>query len=332
MARKNYPSVMTKDLNKANKSVAVIVAVFNKKDTIEKCINSILNAEWNNKTIIVIDNMSTDGSYEILKKFNDYIKLFRIKGGLSQVFNYGISKVDTDLIAFTDADCVVDKFWIKELVAAYDDFAIATAGYCGTPDDVSLLQKLIGIELENRFKKFPTNIRRAPTMNLSVKTRFAKKVMFDESFPYQAVETDFGYRLTELGKMKYTSKAIVWHYHRASLIGFYRQQRDQAKWGIKLMKKHGKNKITDPITTLFMTVQIPILLLSLFALILSIFFNFFNLISILLFLCILIIYIKDIIDIKPQIKYIPGLLGIFLYRNLAWIDGSVRGFLRFYLK
>ncbi|MCM8775763.1 MAG: hypothetical protein NC930_05375, partial [Candidatus Omnitrophica bacterium] len=53
-------------------------------------------------------------------------------------------------------------------------------------------------------------ISRAPDMNLCVRSKYAKKVRFDERFIW-AWETDFGYRLTRLGKMKYVPDAIVYH-------------------------------------------------------------------------------------------------------------------------
>ena len=59
-------------------------------------------------------------------------------------------------------------------------------------------------------------------MNLCLETETARKVKFDEEQKV-AVETDFGFRLTKLGKIKYCPKALVWHYHRASLKNYFRQ-------------------------------------------------------------------------------------------------------------
>jgi len=312
-------------------SVTVIIFVKNKQDTIEKCVRSVIDNN-SNKKIIVVDNFSTDNSLEILKKFSPAVRLLRMKGGLSEMANKVIMEVDTEYIAFTDADCVVSKNWLKELILPFagNKDVVATAGYCGTPKDVGFLQKIIGLELENRFKNFPQYIERAPTMNLCVKTDAIQKIKFDEIFSYQAWETDFGYRLTKLGKIYYTPRAIVDHYHRSTLKSFFVQQKNQAKWGVKLFFKHGKKSLGDSITTPLMVVQIPFLFFALLFLLLSwmdmLFFPF----SVLLFLVLFTIYFKNIKEIKPSgIEYLP-FFGLFIFRNVSWLVGVAEGFFQFF--
>lgn len=310
-----------------NKSVTILVAVKDKKNTLEKCVNSLLETEWPQKNIIIIDNISSDGSSEILKTFGNQIALRRMEGGLSQIFNQGIQKAQTEYVAFTDADCVVEKNWLKELLKPFGkkDDLVATAGYCGTPDDASFLQKLIGLELENRFKRFPKYIKRAPTMNLCVKTEAAKKIKFDEQFSYQAFETDFGYRLTKLGKMAYAPNAKIFHYHRASIKNFFKQQKNQAKWGFILFLKHGRKALADHITTLSMTMQIPVSFLIIFFALLSFFNAMFLYPAAFFFSILFFLYLKNISDINPLISYYPLLIMLFLIRTVAWIIGVSEG-------
>src|SRR3989344_7421058 len=99
-----------------NEAVTILVAVKNKKETVDKCVKSLLETDWPQKNIIIIDNMSTDGSFEILKTFGNKIALHRMEGGLSRIFNHGIQKIQTEYVVFTDADCVVGKNWLKELM------------------------------------------------------------------------------------------------------------------------------------------------------------------------------------------------------------------------
>jgi len=312
-----------------NQLVTILVAVKNKKETVDKCVKSLLETDWPQKNIIIIDNMSTDGSFEILKTFGNKIALHRMEGGLSQIFNHGIQKIQTEYVVFTDADCVVGKNWLKELMRPFyeENNLVATAGYCGTPGNVSLLQKLIGLELENRFKRFPKYIKRAPTMNLCVKTDAVKKIKFDERFSYQAFETDFGYRLTKLGKMAYTPEAKIFHYHRASVKNFFKQQKDQAKWGVILFLKHGREALADHITTWKMTMQIPVFFLIIFFALLSFFSAAFLYLSAFLLGILLFLYLKNIKEIKPPIHYYPPLIIIFFLRTIAWIIGVSEGFI-----
>ena len=92
-------------------------------------------------------------------------------------------------------------------------------------------------------------------MNLCVRTNFAKKVMFDDRFVW-SWESDFGYRLTKLGKMKYVPSAIVYHYHRPTLIKFFRQQFNNALINIFLYWKHKDKILGDHISTTSMALTL----------------------------------------------------------------------------
>ena len=49
--------------------ISIVIPVYNAKDKMAKCLNSLINQSSNNFEVIFIDDCSTDGSYEYLKKF-----------------------------------------------------------------------------------------------------------------------------------------------------------------------------------------------------------------------------------------------------------------------
>lgn len=305
--------------------VTILVAVLNKAETIQNCVESLLKLKYSPTRIMIVDGYSTDGTYEILQKYASKIDVLQFPKNLSKTFNWALDQIRTEYTVLTDGDCVVDTNWLSELMKSFDkDGVVAVAGYCGTPDKVSTLQKIIGLELENRFRKFPKYISRAPTMNLAMKTEAAKKVRFDEK-QMVGVETEFGYRLTKLGKMVYNPKAKVFHYHRSNLKDYFKQQKNQAKWGLRLLFKHGRRAIADQITTFSMSIQIPLLFLGLFSLISSFFNILFLYSSLIFFFFLFIIYFKNTIEIKPPLSYYPLFWGLFLFRNFAWLIGIFEG-------
>jgi glycosyltransferase involved in cell wall biosynthesis len=87
---------------------AVVIPLFNKRPHIERALRSALAQTTSPSEIIVVDDGSTDGSYEYVRGFEQRgIKLFRRErpgpGGYA-ARNFGIERATADWIAFLDAD------------------------------------------------------------------------------------------------------------------------------------------------------------------------------------------------------------------------------------
>ena len=87
-------------------TVDIIVTVYNKANTITRCIDSILNQNYKNINVIIVDDGSTDSSYEICSSYTD--KRMRVyhqeNSGVGQARNTGISKLSGDKVVFVDDD------------------------------------------------------------------------------------------------------------------------------------------------------------------------------------------------------------------------------------
>lgn len=307
-------------------TVTISITCKNSRSTIKQCIDSLLiqNYPKNAFKVFVVDALSTDGTYEILKSYGRKIRLEQVKGNIAVGHNYIIQNSFTDLIALTDADCVVDKNWLKELIKPFEDEKIgATAGLCKTPENVNKLQEIIGRELDSRFENFPKFISRAPTMNLAFRTELAKECLFDESFNV-AQETDWGYRFTNPHKMQYVPSATVYHYHRASWKNYFKQQFRYGTMMPKLYLKHRNRTKGDEISTTSMMLQVVLLY------VISLFFIFqIFLPAVLLLLLLGFIYVNQAFHLAHnQLDSFIHLLGIFIVRNIAWNLGILVGILR----
>lgn len=291
--------------------------------------------EYPNKKIYVTEAYSSDNTYEILKTYGNKIKLERVKGNAPTAHNHVFKKINSDLIAFTDADCVVDKIWLKNLVKVFtSDDIVAAGGFCKTPQDVNHLQQLIGRELENRFHKIPKNacVSRLPTMNLCVRTYVVKKVKMDESLDV-TFESDWGNRLTRLGKMVYVPDAVVYHYHRSDLKSFFKQQLNYGKFVIKRRNIYiGYNKFGDYLSTPLMGIQLLsfnfFILISLMSLWIKLFLVTNLLINLIASVFFLIFILSLISDIKPITKNsldIFKYIALFFVRTVAWSVGILIG-------
>ena len=92
-------------------SIDVLITTFNSEKYIKETINSVLNQSYKNFKIIIVDDCSTDKTFEICKKYREKyknkIKLFKLKKNSTSASvprNFGIKKCRSNFIAFLDSD------------------------------------------------------------------------------------------------------------------------------------------------------------------------------------------------------------------------------------
>lgn len=88
--------------------ISVIVPVYNVKEYLRCCIDSILKQTYDKLELIIVDDGSTDGSGEICEEFKDRdvrIRIFHKKnGGASSARNLGLKYANGEYIGFVDSD------------------------------------------------------------------------------------------------------------------------------------------------------------------------------------------------------------------------------------
>ena len=85
---------------------SIIIPLYNKEKYIESTLMSVLNQSFQDFEVIIVDDGSTDKSYQIASKFeNNRIKLLKqINQGVSVARNLGIQQAQSKYIALLDAD------------------------------------------------------------------------------------------------------------------------------------------------------------------------------------------------------------------------------------
>lgn len=85
-----------------NPLVSIITVVFNGEKYLEETINSVINQTYDNVEYIIIDGGSTDGTVDIIKKYEDKISYWVSEkdNGISDAFNKGVKASSGDYINF----------------------------------------------------------------------------------------------------------------------------------------------------------------------------------------------------------------------------------------
>ncbi len=86
--------------------ISIITACLNNASTIEGAVNSVLGQDYPDVEYIIIDGGSTDGTIDILKKYQSRIATLVSEpdGGIYQALNKGIGKATGDITGFLHAD------------------------------------------------------------------------------------------------------------------------------------------------------------------------------------------------------------------------------------
>ncbi|MBN2421703.1 glycosyltransferase family 2 protein [Candidatus Woesearchaeota archaeon] len=121
--------------------ISVIIPAYNEEKNIKKCLKSIFNSRYDlsKLEIICVDDGSTDKTAEtILKLSKKHKNIKLIKGkhkGKSEAINLGVKHSTHDYILTIDADTVLDKFFIKEIIRPFSDKKV------GATNAIALVQK-----------------------------------------------------------------------------------------------------------------------------------------------------------------------------------------------
>lgn len=101
------------------KTISVIVPVYNVEEYLEECLQSISRQTYSNLEVILVDDGSTDKSGAICERWCGKDRRFRMikkkNGGLSDARNAGLRVAGGELIAFVDSDDVIHPDMLRYL-------------------------------------------------------------------------------------------------------------------------------------------------------------------------------------------------------------------------
>ena len=117
-----------------NNLVSIIVPVYNAERFLKECVNSILNQDYKNFELILIDDGSVDNSHKICLEFADTDSRVRVfhneNHGVSFTRNFGIDLAQGDYICFIDSDDLILPDYISHLLNSLTT-ADADIVFCG---------------------------------------------------------------------------------------------------------------------------------------------------------------------------------------------------------
>lgn len=112
--------------NFKNNKITIITVVKNSVDKIERCIQSVINQNYDNIEYIIIDGGSNDGTIDIIKKYQYKIDKVIIENdnGIWDAMNKGLKIAKGDIVGFLNSDDKYNQDTLKIVNNYFNNFKI----------------------------------------------------------------------------------------------------------------------------------------------------------------------------------------------------------------
>ena len=115
--------------------VSVVIPAYNRESYMEECILSVLQQSYQNFEILVVDDGSTDKTFEICKRLSENDKRIRLFSlphtGVSAARNKAVDEAEGEYLFFVDSDDVIHPLLIEGLVRNMETHQVSIAAARG---------------------------------------------------------------------------------------------------------------------------------------------------------------------------------------------------------
>ncbi|MGH7575699.1 MAG: glycosyltransferase, partial [Longimicrobiales bacterium] len=232
--------------------VTVVVCTRDRTERLARCLKALRELDYPAYDVIVVDNAPSDQRTARLAAESGVRYVREDVQGLDRARNQGIRAARHDIIAFTDDDVCVDREWLRQVAAAFDDpDVMAVTGFVAPRTLDTRAERLFEIEYGGMSHGTrPRTFRRSELRNAQLlwasaigcgaNMAFRKRVFdavggFDVGLDVGTLAGGAGdveilHRIVVSGHTAaYRPAALVWHAHRPTLPQLRRQLFDNGR-------------------------------------------------------------------------------------------------------
>jgi O-antigen biosynthesis protein len=221
--------------------ISVVVCSHNGQPTIGETCNRLLELDYPDYEVVVVDDGSTDATADIARQHG-----FRVisteNRGLSAARNVGMAAATGEIVAYLDDDAYPDRHWLTFLAEAYlsDDY-VGVGGPNIPPEGDGPTAACVARAPGNPVHVLLSDreAEHIPGCNCSFRKSALEHVGgFDSRFRVAGDDVDLCWRLRDAGgRLGFSPSAVVWHHRRQSLQAYWRQQRGYGRAEALLERK-----------------------------------------------------------------------------------------------
>ena len=169
--------------------ITVVTITFNAEKFLEDTILSVINQDYPNIEYIIIDGASSDGTLDIIKKYEKHITFWISEpdNGIYYAMNKGIDKATGEWINFMNAgDSFVNNSVLSDIVKFLDEQSLVVVGYTNILNESKqVIYSELPMQIENILTDFRCNHQSTFT-----KMEIAKNTLFNTTYKF-AADVDF---------------------------------------------------------------------------------------------------------------------------------------------
>ncbi|MEK7093996.1 MAG: glycosyltransferase [Patescibacteria group bacterium] len=224
--------------------VSIIIPAWNEEVGILKTIKTILKSTYRNIEVVVVNDGSTDGSDQAMRKFIETYEtvrpesvkkidlryFYKENGGKGNALNYGIEHSSGEIVMSIDADCALTPETVGNFVKCFEDSRVmAAVGNVKIGNSETILGTVQYLEfLFSFYFKKAESVMNTIYIIGGAAGAFRRKV-FEEVGLYNhnniTEDIEFSVRIQDKGmRIVYASDAIVYTEGASSLAGLMKQR------------------------------------------------------------------------------------------------------------
>lgn len=211
--------------------ITVVLTTLNEEENIRECLNSLFSQTRSPDQVLLIDGYSEDKTVEIAKEYG--LEIHYDDKDLASARNKGIEEAEGEVVVFTDVDGYFDEDWLKEIEKGFQEY----------PDAVGIQGKSISLDsemLEEKAESYEEGILVKFThgANMAFKKEILEEIEgFDSNQKCGWEDMDLGYRISQIGDIRFWPKAI--QYEKSREDNFSVAVRNGKYW-LRFIRKHKK--------------------------------------------------------------------------------------------
>lgn len=239
-------------MSSVQEKITIVVPCYNVENFLARCLDSLLAQTYQNLEIIMVEDCSTDGTRDVVRKYEKKYGNLRaiynqVNGGLGHARNVGIEAADSKYIAFLDSDDWLPENYISEMYRTLvaNDADLSVCDVYLRYDDTSKDQRIVSYTGKpDKFGLINTGLAATSSAKLF------KTELFDNlKYPEGIVNEDIPVTLALLSNFKvaYTDKTHFSYYQRPGSIqnGKVTARRLDVFKALALLRKNIGREIDD---------------------------------------------------------------------------------------